>query len=191
MATLSHLLDPDFTPLRQAEIGALLGAQAQTTLVDFDDNADVLASLDREAAQNAFAAVTAAGVPQEAQIQAVTALRVPAAVRHLAGMLSQYDWAFVEQAKEIRGYVVAELLEMTKSPDPKVKLKALELTGKLTEVGSFTERIAITKTDASASELEDRIRARLSKIIPPAREVQDARIVDAPPAPAEFQPPAA
>jgi hypothetical protein len=87
--------------------------------------------------------------------------------------------------------VVAELLELTRSPDPRIKLKALEMTGKLTEVGSFTERISITKTDASAAELEERIRARLAKIIPPAREVQDARIVDAPPAPAEFQPPAA
>ena len=189
MATLAHLLDPDFTPLRQAEIGALLGAQARTTLVDFDDNADVLADLDREAAQAAFAAVTSPTATHDTQIQAVTALRVPPAVRHLAGMLSQYDWAFVEQAKEIRGYVVAELLEMTKSADPKVKLKALELTGKLTEVGSFTERISVTKTDASSSELEDRIRARLAKIIPPAREVQDARVVDAPPAPAEFSPP--
>jgi len=189
MATLAHLLDPDFTALRSAEISALLGAQAQTTLVDFDDNADVLADLDRSAAQAAFAAVTSPTATRDTQIQAVTALRVPPAVRHLAGMLSQYDWAFVEQAKEIRGYVVAELLEMTKSPDPKVKLRALELTGKLTEVGSFTERISVTKTDASSSELEDRIRARLAKIIPPAREVQDAKIVDAPPAPADFPPP--
>ena len=191
MATLAHLLDPDFTPLLQAEVGALLNAQAKTTLVDFNDNADVLADLDRSAAQAAFAAVTSPTATHDSQIQAVTALRVPPAVKHLAGMLSQYDWAFVEQAKEIRGYVVAELLEMTKSPDPKVKLRALELTGKLTEVGSFTERIAVTKTDASSSELEDRIRKRLATLIPAPREVQDAKIVDAPPPPADFQPPAA
>ncbi len=191
MAILAHLLEPEFTPLAGVDVETLLAAQANTTLVDFNDNADVLEELDRTGAQNAFAAVTSPEATDQTKKHALLALRVPAAVKHLSGMLSQYDWEFVEQAKEIRGYVVAELLELTRSPDPRIKLKALEMTGKLTEVGSFTERISITKTDASAAELEERIRARLAKIIPPAREVQDARIVDAPPAPAEFQPPAA
>lgn len=186
MATLAHLLDPDFTALRSAEIGALLGAQAQTTLVDFDDNADVLADLDRHGAQAAFAAVTSPTATHDSQIQAVTALRVPAAVRHLAGMLSQYDWAFVEQAKEIRGYVVAQLLEMTKSQDPKVKLKALELTGKLVEVGSFSERVEVVKCDSSAADIEDRIRRRLAVMLPKVTEVQDAVVV---PPPQGFTPP--
>ncbi len=190
MAILAHLLEPEFTPLAGVDVETLLAAQANTTLVDFNDNADVLEELDRTGAQAAFAAVTSPEATDQTKKHALLALRVPAAVKHLSGMLSQYDWEFVEQAKEIRGYVVAELLELTRSPDPRIKLKALEMTGKLTEVGSFTERISITKTDASAAELEERIRARLAKIIPPAREVQDARVIDAPPPPAEFDLPA-
>lgn len=172
---LHHLLEPEFTALANASVETLLGAQAQTAsdLIDFNAHDDVLTEMDRQGAQRAFAAVTQPEADQTSQQAALLALRVPQAVKHLAGMLSQYDWAFVEQAKEIRGYVVAQLLEETKNPDAKVRLRALELTGKLTEVGSFTERISITKTDASAAELEERIRARLAKIIPPAREVQD------------------
>ena len=190
-SVLHHLLEPEFTALANASVETLLGAQAQTAsdLIDFNAHEDVLTEMDRQGAQRAFAAATAPEADHTTQQAALMALRVPQAVKHLAGMLSQYDWAFVEQAKEIRGYVVAQLLEETKNPDAKVRLRALELTGKLTEVGSFTERISITKTDASSAELEERIRARLAKIIPPAREVQDVtpRVSE----PAEFSPPAA
>lgn len=188
---LYHLLDPEFEPLAGVSTDTLLGAQAATAgdLIDLNANEHLLTEMDRAGAQRAFAAVTTPEADPRAQQQALLALRVPQAVRHLAGMLSQYDWAFVEQAKEIRGYVVAQLLDMTRSPDPKVKLRALELTGKLTEVGSFTERISVTKTDASSAELEDRIRARLATLIPAPREVQDVAVKVPPPA--EFSAPAA
>jgi len=175
---LSHLLDPDFVGLDEAEPSDLLAAQAATTsLIDFDANSDVLEDIQRSAAQAAFTAVTSPETDDQDKARAILALRAPPAVRHLAGMLSQYDWAFVEQAKELRGYVVAKLLEETKHPDAKVRLRALELTGKLTEVGSFTERIQITKTDASSSEVEDRIRSRLAALLPKVVEIQEAVIV--------------
>lgn len=175
---LSHLLDPDYVGLEEAEPSALLAAQAATTaLIDFDGHSEVLGELERSAAQAAFTAVTSPEADPKDQTRAILALRAPPAVRHLAGMLSQYDWAFVEQAKELRGYVVAKLLEETKHPDAKVRLRALELTGKLTEVGSFTERIQVTKTDATSHEVEDRIRSRLAALLPKVVEVQDAAIV--------------
>jgi hypothetical protein len=175
---LAHLLDPDFVGLDDAEPSALLAAQAATTsLFSFDANSEVLGELERQGAQAAFAAVTNPETDDKDKARAILALRAPPAVRHLAGMLSQYDWAFVEQAKELRGYVVAKLLEETKHPDAKVRLRALELTGKLTEVGSFTERISVTKTDATSHEVEDRIRSRLAALLPKTLEVQEAVIV--------------
>ena len=189
---LSHLMSPDFVGLDGASLEDLLDSQATTaaavtgllhaapgpegssgSLIDFNANAEVLTSLDAQAARAAFAAVTSPEAPIRDQKAAVLALRVPPAVKHLAGMLSQYDWAFVEQAKEIRGYVVAQLLEETKNPDAKVRLKALELTGKLSEIGSFMERVTITKVDASAEELTTRIRDRLAKLLPPQQPVAD------------------
>ena len=46
-------------------------------------------------------------------------------MRHLTGMLAAYDWEFVQQAKEIRGYAVAQLIEETKSSNANIRLKAL------------------------------------------------------------------
>lgn len=182
-SVFSHLLAPEFMGLDGASLEELLDAQAATTpLVDFNAHADVLSDIEAQSVRSAFAAVTSPDAPLQEQKARVLALRVPPAVKHLAGMLSQYDWAFVEQAKEIRGYVVAQLLEETKNPDAKVRLKALELTGKLTEVGSFMERVTVTKTDSSSEELTARIRDRLAKLLPPAQPVAD--VVDiAPPAP--------
>ena len=185
---LSHLMSPDFVGLDGASLEDLLQAQAETTssLIDFNAHSETLTGLEAQAVRSAFAAVTSPEAPIRDQKAAVLALRVPPAVKHLAGMLSQYDWAFVEQAKEIRGYVVAQLLEETKNPDAKVRLKALELTGKLTEVGSFMERVTVTKVDSSAEELTTRIRDRLAKLLPPQAPVADVVDVSEP---TPFQPP--
>ncbi len=173
-ALFSHLIDPDFTPLDAADVTDLLDAQAGTaSMLDFDGNADELDELQKNNVRQAFAVATSPDADPILAKANILALRAPAQVRHLAGMLSQYDWDFVEQAKEIRGYVVAQLLEHSKDPNPKVALRALELTGKLTEVGSFMERVTVTKVDTSAEELTTRIRDRLAKLLPPQQPVAD------------------
>ena len=83
--------------------------------------------------------------------------------------MTAYDWKFVEQAQELRGYAVSQLLEETKHPDAKIRLKALELLGKVTEVALFTERVEVKKNELSDTELEQRIKDKLAKM---------ARIVD-------------
>jgi hypothetical protein len=80
-------------------------------------------------------------------------------------MLTAYDWEFVQQAKELRGYTVAKILEETTSNNPNIRLKALALLGKVTEVGLFTEKIEIKKTEMSDSELESRIKEKLNRFM--------------------------
>jgi hypothetical protein len=79
-------------------------------------------------------------------------------------MLTAYDWEFVERAKELRGYTVAKILEETNHPTASVRLKALALLGKVTEVGLFTEKIEIKKTELSDAELDARIKEKLNKM---------------------------
>jgi len=184
--TLQHLLDPPFIDLADASVDEVLNAQAQTAgIISLDANADLLTEIQRANAREAFTAVTDASLSPKDKKDAVLALRVPQAVRHLAGMLSEYDWEFVEQAKQIRGYVVAKLMEETTHPDARIRLRALELTGKLTEIGSFTERIEITKKDAGSEELEERIRARLKSLLPPVQEIETIAVTN----PAPFSAP--
>jgi hypothetical protein len=92
-------------------------------------------------------------------------------------MLTIYDWSFVEHARQLRGMAVAKILEETDHPDARIRLKALEMLGKVTEVGLFTERIEIKKTELSDVELDERIKQKL-EVIQKTIEV-DATEVDA------------
>jgi DNA-binding TFAR19-related protein (PDSD5 family) len=79
-------------------------------------------------------------------------------------MLTAYNWKFVEQAQEIRGKAVAQLLEEIEHPDARIRLKAIEILGKVTEIGLFTERVEIKKAEMPDSELDDRIREKLAQL---------------------------
>ena len=107
--------------------------------------------------------VTAA--PDKEQKQKLVQLKTPEAVRHITGMLTAYDWEFVQQAKELRGYTVAKLVEETQSSNANIRLKALGLLGKVTEVGLFTEKIEVKKIDSSDEEIEQRIKEKLNRFM--------------------------
>ena len=171
---LEHLVSPDFDDPMGVPLPTLLAAQASTAdlLMQLGSPEHVLDEDEKQTARNAFAKVTDPRTPPYLSNQAVLKLRVPEAVKHLAGMLSQYDWDYVEQAKEIRGYVVAKLMEETSHPDAKIRLAALKALGGVTEVGAFTERIQVTKVDATSDELTERIRAKLSSLLPKTIEVE-------------------
>lgn len=174
MALLEHLLDPEFEDVYSAPTERLVAAQASTAdlLLQLGSPEHLIEEDEKRLARQAFAATANPNTSSAVANAAILKLRTPQAVKHLAGMLSQYDWEYVEQAKEIRGYVAAKLLEETKHPDAKIRLKSLELLGKLTEVGSFTERIQVTKVDATTDELTERLRAKLTSLLPKTVEVE-------------------
>jgi hypothetical protein len=80
-------------------------------------------------------------------------------------MLTAYDWAFVEQAKELRGYAVSQILEETKNPDARLRLRALELLGRVTEVALFTDRVEVKKTTVNDDELDAKIKEKLARFM--------------------------
>lgn len=156
------------TPLEKAGPDAVLAAQTATSswLEEFGAPPDdeVIADLEKADARKAFGALTATTDTAE-QKAALVQLKTPEAVRHLTGMLSAYDWEFIEQAKELRGYTVAKLVEETTHSNPNIRLKALALLGKVTEVGLFTEKIEIKKEELSDGELDQRIKDKLNKFM--------------------------
>lgn len=146
-------------------------------------DADALTLSEQRAATEAFAAM-AMPTTLDAQKHAVSNVHTPQAVRHLVGMLTAYDWNFVEQAQSMRSYAISKILEETTHPDARIRLKALEMLGKVTEVSLFTERVEIKKTDMSDTELEDQIREKLRRFMGvKAPEVVDAEVTTIPNAP--------
>lgn len=128
-----------------------------------DDDEAIVDPSQKHAAREAFVALATHTEPKSAK-EALLKVETPAAVRHIVTMLTAYDWEFVQQAKELRGMAVAKIVEETEHPDARIRLKALELLGRVTEVGLFTERIEIKKTDLSDTELDQKIKEKLNRL---------------------------
>jgi hypothetical protein len=155
-------------PLDKATPDAMLNAQVNTTAwlesMGVEDDQKVLEEAQANAARKVFTALATVS-PADQTKTALTQLKTPEAVRHLVTMLSAYDWEFIEQAKGMRGMAVAKIIEETNHPDARIRLKALEMLGKVTEVGLFTEKIEIKKAEMSDNELEQRIKDKLNKFM--------------------------
>jgi hypothetical protein len=92
-------------------------------------------------------------------------LSSPGTIVHLKAILSEYDKTVVESAAQIRTFVTNKLLLETESPDPRIRIKALELLGKISDVGLFTDKSEITMRHRPTEELEQLLRERLTKTI--------------------------
>lgn len=159
---------PDaFVPMAKATPAQTIDAKVATAdwLKDLGlDDSKVQTEAETQTARAAFATLTTGSTPASIQ-SALTNIQTPKAVQHLVGMLTAYDWEFVNQAKELRGYAVAKILEECESPNPNIRLKALGLLGKVTEIGLFTEKIEIKKTEMSDAEIEQRIKDKLNRFM--------------------------
>ena len=185
-----HLIDfdPEVLPnrprpveaVKKADPTALLNAKINTTdwlkQMGAVDSKELATALDTKAAQETFANIVSAS-PEEITHTALAHVKTPAAVQHLVGMLTAYDWEFVHQAKELRGYTVAKLVEETQSPNANIRLKALSLLGKVTEVGLFTDKIEIQKESLTDTELEQRIKEKLNRFMGVV-DIQEAVLSD-------------
>ena len=92
-------------------------------------------------------------------------LSTPATVKHLYAMLSDYDHQVVQEAVQLRRFVTNKLIEDTGLNDPRHRLKALELLGKISDVGLFSEKTEVIVKHATTEELEKQIRSKLANII--------------------------
>lgn len=156
------------TPLDKASPQETLNAQVNTTAwlekLGVDDDDKALKEANAKAAQKVFTALSTNTPVAETKHQ-LTQIKTPEAVRHLVAMLSAYDWEFVEQAKNLRGMAVAKILEETNHPDARVRLKALDMLGRITEVALFTERVEVKKADMSDTEIDKKIKEKLNKFM--------------------------
>lgn len=94
-----------------------------------------------------------------------TDLSSPGVIVHVAALLNEYDCTVVKSASQLRTYVTNKLILESDSPDPRIRIKALELLGKISDVGLFTDKTEITMRHRPTEELEQMLRERLTKVI--------------------------
>jgi hypothetical protein len=89
----------------------------------------------------------------------------PGVVAHLGALLSEYDKTVVQSASQLRTYITNRLLLESDNKDPRIRMKALEMLGKISDVGLFTDKTEITMRHRPTEELEQLLRERLTKVI--------------------------
>lgn len=183
---LDHLIDfePEVndhfgkpTPLEKEHPADVIDAKVNTVEwlkgLGAADTQTVVNQAEVQAARASFTNLISSA-PAEITHEHLTQIKTPAAVQHLVGMLTAYDWEFVHQARELRGYTVAKLLEECENPNANIRLKALGLLGKVTEVGLFTDKIEVKKTDLTDEEIDRKLKEKLAKFM----GVQDAEPIE-------------
>ena len=108
-----------------------------------------------------------------------------AVAMHLKALVNEYDHQVLESNIQARQYIVNRLLSLSDpnptrdidgrevpAPNPMEQLKALEMLGKVSEIGLFTERVEISINTKTTEELE----ADLVKTL--SRYMNGAKVID-------------
>jgi hypothetical protein len=87
---------------------------------------------------------------------------------HLKALITEYDHQVLDSNIQARNYIVNRLLDISNpmkvdAAKPSEQLKALELLGKVSEIGLFTERVEININNKSTEELEQELVNTLTK----------------------------
>lgn len=82
-----------------------------------------------------------------------------------AAFLRTYGQSMAMDAAQARAAITHKLMELANCGEPKYELKALELLGKHSDIGLFTERSEITINYNSPEQLENAIKERVKRLL--------------------------
>jgi len=155
--------DTPFDPLETKNATETFSAQIKTSkwLESFADEDEViLTEAEEKKVVDTFNALTQNDPRAK---QKLLQLDLPEEIKSAVGMVTAYQWKFVEQAEELRSMAVSHIVKEVSHPDARIRLKALEMLGKVTEVALFTDRISVKSEEVSDEELDARIKEKLGK----------------------------
>lgn len=89
----------------------------------------------------------------------------PAQAKVAAEILKRFDYQAVADAQQARNFITNKLIELADCGDLKIEIKALELLGKHSDIGIFTERSEITVHHTSSASLENSIKDRIKRLL--------------------------
>lgn len=134
---------------------ALLGLDDEPEQSDFD-----------LAEQVVYTVADSDETTQKKALQATDNFR-PATYGLVDNLIKEYSVRVVENATQIRLLVTNKLLLESENPDPRIRMRALELLGKITDVGLFTEKSEVTVTHRSTEDLVNSIRNKIAAMREP------------------------
>lgn len=102
----------------------------------------------------------------------------PATYKEVKDILNEFSIRVVDNAAQIRLLVTNKLILDSNSPDDRTRLRALELLGKISDVGLFVEKSEVTVNHRSSEELVGSLRAKIQKLMHPqgVEDVKDVQV---------------
>ena len=159
-------LPDDFEAEEPTTLDKKVKVAANTAKVLLEAGADIpISTIEKHEAAELFKRFTDPEATNTLNAATNKALNTPATVQHLFTMLSDYDHQVVQEAVQLRRFVTNKLIEDAGLSDPRHRLKALELLGKISDVGLFAEKTEITVKHLSQADLETEIKSKLYKIL--------------------------
>ena len=99
----------------------------------------------------------------------------PASLLLTDNILREFGQSVVESSLHIRHLVTNKLVLESENPDPRIRMRALELLGKISDVGLFSEKSEVTITHQSTDDLREKLKGKLEKLV--AGEVVEAPVI--------------
>jgi len=131
-----------------AEAIAALGGSLDFSDADLQKAANLITGAEKAGTANVPAHITS---PSEA-----------AAVSEL---IRRFDFPAFIDAQQARNFITTKLVRLADCGDAKIEIKALELLGKHSDVGLFTERSEITVHHTTSQGLENSIKERIKRLL--------------------------
>lgn len=83
----------------------------------------------------------------------------------LSALLNEYDHKVILDATQARTYIMNRLLEISSCGEAKSELRALELLGKMSDVGAFTEKSEVTITHRTSGDLKQILQEKITRLL--------------------------
>ena len=115
-------------------------------------------------------------------------ITVPSEAKAAEVLIRKFDFHAFADVQQARNFITNKLIRIADCGDPKLELKALELLGKHSDIGLFTERSEITVTHKSSGDLENSIKERIKRLLnadvadatPLISELEEIKVVEEP-----------
>jgi len=168
------------TPPKIKDLAVKASAAAKTAELLHENGLEIKPNAeDKDVA--ATLAVSYAEDPEKTS-KAATQKRVahltPATLLMTDRILKDFGHSVVKSATQVRHLVTNKLIEETENPDPRVRIRALELLGKVSDVGLFAEKTEVTITHQTTDDLKDRLREKLTKLVNPETQIEEAIVIE-------------
>tara|TARA_R100000654_G_scaffold30273_1_gene55010 strand:- start:143 stop:754 length:612 start_codon:yes stop_codon:yes gene_type:complete len=143
--------------------------EAAAETVNFLSEHGLQVDINSEAKDTASALTTAYAEDPKKTSSVATTKRVarmtPAEIVLANDMLKKFSHRVVEDAADVRNFVTNKLILESDNVDSRIRVRALELLGKIGDVGLFTEKTEVTVTHQSTDELREQLREKLSRMV--------------------------